>query len=248
MTTALRLEGVSRFFGGLGAVQNVTFDVETGARLAIIGPNGAGKTTLFNLISGELLPTAGHIYAFGRDVTHLAPHRRTALGLGRTYQITNLFPRLSVLENIVLAVQALERTKYVALKPQRAYAHLYERGRGLLDPLGLWDVRDVSVVSLSYGEQRALEIAMALAARPRLLLLDEPTAGLAHAETQTVQRIIRDLPREITILLIEHDMAVVFGVCERIMVLNYGEVVTAGSAENVAQDARVRQIYLGTHA
>jgi branched-chain amino acid transport system ATP-binding protein len=242
MTPALRLDRVSRFFGGLGAVQNVTLDVEVGARLAIIGPNGAGKTTLFNVISGELLPTSGRIFAFGNDVTQLAPHRRTALGLGRTYQLTNLFPRLSVLENIVLAIQAMETTKYSAFRPQRAYPHLYHRARVLLDPLDLWDVRDVSVASLSYGEQRALEIAMALGTRPRLLLLDEPTAGLAHAETQTVQRIIRDLPREITILLIEHDMSVVFGVCERILVLNYGEVVTAGPAETVAQDTRVREI------
>lgn len=246
--TALRLEGVSRAFGGLQAVNNVSFEVEGGARLAIIGPNGAGKTTLFNLISGELLPTAGQIHAFDTEITRLAAHRRTALGLGRTYQLTNLFPRLTVLDNTVLAVQALDATRYIVHKPLRAFAHLYERAHALLQPLGLWDVRDVLVASLSYGEQRALEIAMALGTRPRLLLLDEPTAGLSPAETQTVQQIIRDLPREITILLIEHDMAVVFGICEAIMVLNHGEVVAFGTAEHVAHDARVRQIYLGAHA
>lgn len=245
MTSALRVDRVSRVFGGLQAVRDVSFDVEPGARLAIIGPNGAGKTTLFNLISGELPCTGGRIVAFERDITRLQAHRRAAAGLGRTYQLTNLFPRLTVLENLLLAAQALQRVRYVALRPIRIYAQLYERARTLLEPLGLWEVRDVPVAELSYGDQRQLEIALALATQPRILLLDEPTAGLSPAETQHVLLIIRGLPREITILLIEHDMAVVFGVCERIVVLHQGEVVAAGAPDAVARDARVQEIYLG---
>lgn len=246
--TALRLQHVSRDFGGLHAVHDVSLEVPEGARLAIIGPNGAGKTTLFNLISGELLPNAGHIETFGVDVTRMPPHRRTAIGLSRTYQLTNLFPRLTVLENILLAVQALERTKYVALRRLQVYAFLFDRARDLLGPLGLWDVRNVPVAELSYGEQRELEIALALGTRPRVLLLDEPTAGLAPAETQGVLGLIRDLPRAITMLLIEHDMAVVFGVCDRIVVLDHGEVVATGTPDEVARDLHVQQIYLGTGA
>ncbi|MGQ0572138.1 MAG: ABC transporter ATP-binding protein [Armatimonadota bacterium] len=248
MTPALRLDGVARTFGGLRAVHHVSLEVPAGERLAIIGPNGAGKTTLFNLISGELPPTAGRIYAFGHDLTHLPPHRRTAIGLGRTYQLTNLFPRLTVMENMLLAAQGLERTKYVIWRPLRAFPHLFERARDLLVPLGLWKVRDVLVASLSYGDQRQLEIALALATRPRLLLLDEPTAGLSPAETQDVLEIVRGLPRGITILLIEHDMAVVFGVCERIVVLHHGEVVAAGTPEEIRRDIRVQEIYLGVPA
>jgi len=246
--TALRLQHVSCDFGGLQAVHDVSLEVPSGMRLAIIGPNGAGKTTLFNLISGELLPTAGRIEAFGTDITRLQPYRRTAIGLGRTYQLTNLFPRLTVLENMLLAVQALERTKYVALRTLRAYPYLFERARDLLAPLGLWEVRSVPVAELSYGDQRELEIALALGTRPRVLLLDEPTAGLAPGETQGVLGLIRDLPRTITILLIEHDMAVVFGVCERIVVLDHGEVVATGTPDEIARDPRVQQIYLGTRA
>jgi branched-chain amino acid transport system ATP-binding protein len=245
MTPVLRVQRVSRVFGGLQAVREVSFDVEPGVRLAIIGPNGAGKTTLFNLISGELPCTGGRIVAFERDITRLPAHRRAAAGLGRTYQLTNLFPRLTVLENLLLAAQALQRVRYVALRPIRIYAQLYERARTLLEPLNLWEARGVPVAELSYGDQRQLEIALALATQPRILLLDEPTAGLSPAETQHVLRIIRGLPREITILLIEHDMAVVFGVCERIVVLHQGEVVAAGAPDAVARDARVQEIYLG---
>ncbi|MDR7484586.1 MAG: ABC transporter ATP-binding protein [Armatimonadota bacterium] len=248
MSAVLRLRQVSRAFGGLQAVSRVSLDVEAGARLAIIGPNGAGKTTLFNLISGELMPTGGRIFALERDITRLPPHRRTALGLGRTYQLTNLFPHLTVLENMLLAVQALERTRYALLRPMRSFPHLYDRAEGLLGPLGLWDTRDVPVGSLSYGEQRQLELGLALAARPRILLLDEPTAGLSPAETQAVLRVIRGLPREITILLIEHDMTVVFGVCEHIVVLHQGQVVASGTPEAVRRDPTVRQIYLGAGA
>jgi branched-chain amino acid transport system ATP-binding protein len=245
MTPALRVQGLSRRFGGLEAVSAVNLEVAAGTRTAIIGPNGAGKTTLFHLISGELPPTSGQIWAFGRDITRMSAHRRAAAGLGRTYQLTTLFPNLTVLENILLGVLALERTRYVALRPLRTFTRLYDRAQELLEPLDLWAVRDATVARLSYGEQRQLEIALALATRPRLLLLDEPTAGLSPAETQRVLGIVRELPREITVLLIEHDMAVVFGTCERIVVLQQGEVVADGTPDEVAGDRRVQEIYLG---
>jgi branched-chain amino acid transport system ATP-binding protein len=245
VTPVLRTQGLSRRFGGLQAVSSVNLTVAPGTRTAIIGPNGAGKTTLFHLISGELLPTSGQIWAFGRDITRMPAHRRTAAGLGRTYQITTLFPRLTVLENILLGVQALDRTRYVALRPLHTFTRLYDRARELLEPLDLWEVRDTTVARLSYGEQRQIEIALALATRPRLLLLDEPTAGLSPAETQRVLGIVRGLSREITTLLIEHDMAVVFGTCERIVVLHQGEIVADGAPDQVAGDRRVQEIYLG---
>jgi branched-chain amino acid transport system ATP-binding protein len=245
MTAAIEVTGLTRSFGGLHAVRDVTFGVAPGERLAIIGPNGAGKTTLFNLISGELAPSAGRIVAFGADMTRLAPHRRTAAGLGRTYQLTRLFPRLTVLENTLLGVCALEPVRYDPVRPLRGHRDLRVRAQALLEPLGLWTVRDAAVEALSYGEQRQVEIALALATRPRALLLDEPTAGLSPAETRRVLDIIRGLPREIAVLLIEHDMAVVFGTCERILVLHQGGVVADGPAETVARDPRVQALYLG---
>jgi branched-chain amino acid transport system ATP-binding protein len=232
----------------LQAVRDVSFEVEPGARVAVIGPNGAGKTTLFHLISGELLPTSGHIDVFGHDVTRLPAHRRAALGLGRTYQVTNLFARLSVLENLLIAAAGLDRAKYSVFRPLSGYAHLHTKAEGLLRPLGLWEARDDTVASLSYGDQRQLEIALALAASPRLLLLDEPTAGLSAAETGGLLRIVRDLPRDLTVLLIEHDMAVVFGTCERIIVLDHGEMIADGAPDAIRHDARVREIYLGATA
>jgi branched-chain amino acid transport system ATP-binding protein len=248
VTAALSLQAVGRAFGGLQAVRDVSFDVEPGARMAVIGPNGAGKTTLFNLITGETLPTSGRIRIFGRDVTRLPPNRRAALGLGRTYQVTNLLPRLTVLDNMLLASAGLERTKFSVLRPMRAFRHLHARAETLLSPLGLWEVRDATVSELSYGDQRQLEIALALASSPQILLLDEPTAGLAAAETRALMEIVRSLPREITILLIEHDMSVVFGTCGRIMVLHSGEVVADGTPEAIRDDDRVREIYLGAGA
>jgi len=248
VTAALSLGAVGRAFGGLHALRDVSFDVEAGSRVAVIGPNGAGKTTLFNLISGETLPTTGRIQMFGRDITRMLPNRRTALGLGRTYQVTNLLPRLSVLDNSLLAVAGLERAKFALLRPMRQFVHLHARAEALLSPLGLWDLRHTAVSELSYGDQRQLEIAMALASAPRVLLLDEPTAGLAAAETRALMQIVRALPPEITILLIEHDMAVVFGTCERIIVLHAGEVVADGTPDVIRDDRRVREIYLGASA
>jgi branched-chain amino acid transport system ATP-binding protein len=243
---ALILAELSKAFGGLKAVENVSLSVAPGERRALIGPNGAGKTTLFNLISGDLPPTGGRITLFSQDVTYLPPHRRAALGLARTYQITNLFPSLTVLENLLLAVQALERTKLVLLRRVTSYAHLYARSRAVLESVGLGDKEGEVVRNLSHGEQRQMEIAMALACRPRLLLLDEPTAGLSPAESRMMTELLKRLNGEITLIVIEHDMDVAFALTDRVTVLHNGSVVADGSGDEVKANPLVREIYLGS--
>ena len=195
-THCLVLEGVSKAFAGLTAVDNVSFSVEHGARRVIIGPNGAGKTTLFNLISGALDPTGGRITYRGTDITHMAVHRRTALGITRTFQITNLFPNLTVLRNLVIACLALERTKFMMFRPVSSYGHLQEKAAELLKEFDLWKKRNELIKNLSHGDQRQIEVAMALAGQPRLLLLDEPTAGLSPAETRDLTRLLKSWTRQ----------------------------------------------------
>ena len=242
---ALTLTELSKAFGGLKAVEKVALSVAPGERRALIGPNGAGKTTLFNLISGDLPPSGGRITLFGRDVTYLPPHRRAALGVARTYQITNLFPSLTVLENLVLAVQGLERTKLVLLRPITSYTHLYARARTVLESVGLGDKEGEVVKNLSHGEQRQMEIAMALAGRPRLLLLDEPAAGLSPAESRMMTELLKRLNSGITLIVIEHDMDVAFALTDRVTVLHNGSVVADGSRDEVKANPLVREIYLG---
>jgi branched-chain amino acid transport system ATP-binding protein len=243
---ALSLAGLSKEFGGLRAVDGVSFDIARGEKRAIIGPNGAGKTTLFSLISGETRPTGGRISLFGRDVTRLAPHRRAALGLARTYQITNLFPRLTALENCLLAVQALTPAKFHLHRPLSRYPAFHERARAVLEAVRLGDKADEVVRNLSHGEQRQLEIALSLAGSPKLLLLDEPTAGLSPAESHMMTALLKSLDPAITLLVIEHDMDVAFALTDRITVLHYGKVVADGLAQEVKANALVQEIYLGT--
>jgi branched-chain amino acid transport system ATP-binding protein len=198
------------------------------------------------VITGELPPTSGRIRLFGREVAGLPAHRRAAMGLARTFQITNLFGPLTVEENVLLAVQALRVTKYVLTYPLRRYTGLHERARELLERAGLWEKRWTEVRSLSYGEQRQLEVLLALAGSPRLLLLDEPAAGLSPGERREMARFIKGLDPGITILLIEHDMDVAFEVADSIAVLHFGRLVTHGAKEAVRADPTVQEIYLGT--
>ena len=242
----LNLSNVSKAFGGLRAVDGVSLRVNPGERRAIIGPNGAGKTTLFHLISGELPTTEGRITLFGRDATRFSPHRRAALGLARTYQITNLFPRLTVLENCLLAVQALTPAKLHLHRALSRYPVLFERARAVLDAVGLTGKEGETVRNLSHGEQRQLEIALALAGTPKLLLLDEPTAGLSPAESQMMTALLKKLDPAITILIIEHDMDVAFELTNRITVLHFGKVVADGLGDEVKANPLVQEIYLGT--
>jgi branched-chain amino acid transport system ATP-binding protein len=242
---ALALKDLSISFGGLRAVADVDLTVHPGERRAIIGPNGAGKTTLFNLISGDLPPTTGQVLLFGQDITRLPPHRRAALGLARTFQITKLFPNLTVLENVLLACQALEWTKFSMFWPLRTYRPLYARGEELLRAVGVWDLRDETIKNLSHGVQRQLEVALALAGRPKVLLLDEPMAGLSPAETHEMTELLRKLDRSITLLIIEHDMDVVLDLAEHIAVLHLGKLIADGPKDAVRGNRQVQEIYLG---
>ncbi|MDP2935940.1 MAG: ABC transporter ATP-binding protein [Dehalococcoidia bacterium] len=242
----LHVENVSKNFGGLQALLGVNLTLQEGERRAIIGPNGAGKTTFFHLISGVLTPSSGHIHLFGQEVTSKPPYRRAALGLARTFQINNLFPNLSVLDNIVLSVQALEKTKFSMFKPMTSYRHVYLRAEELMEQWGLADKGNTTVRNLSYGDQRELEVVMALAQEPKLLLLDEPTGGLSPAETATVTAMLSQLPRHITVLLIEHDMDVAFTMADRVTVFYMGEVLAEGTPQEVRENPKVQEIYLGS--
>ena len=243
---ALAVTRLSKSFGGLRAVQQIDLSLAPGERHAIIGPNGAGKTTLFNLIAGELAPTAGRIALFGQDVTRLPPQRRAALGLARTFQVNTLFPSLTVTENLLLAVQGTLPTKLRLHRPISSYRDLYDRARAVLESVGLVGAGEVIVKTLSHGEQRQFEVALALASRPRLLLLDEPTAGLSLAESQRLTGLLKGLDRSMSLLVIEHDMDVVFDVAERITVLHDGKVIADGDRDEVKANPLVAEIYLGT--
>jgi len=242
---ALRLDGVTKDFGGLRAVDEVALAVRPGERRALIGPNGAGKTTLFNLILGSLPLTSGTVSLFGRDVTRTAAHVRAAQGLARTFQITNLFADLTVLENCLLAVQAQTPTRFAMLRPVGAFSGLHAQARATLLSVGLQDVGDAVVKNLSHGEQRQLEIALALAGRPRVLLLDEPTAGLSPAESRLMAGLIARLDPAITVLMIEHDMDIALELSAHVTVLHYGRVIADGLREAIRADPQVREIYLG---
>jgi branched-chain amino acid transport system ATP-binding protein len=242
---ALELRAVCRSFGGLRAVDGVELAVRPGERRALIGPNGAGKTTLFDLIAGAQPVSSGRITLFGHDVTGVAQHRRAALGLARTHQITNLFPTLSVLQNVQLAAQAHTRARFAMLRPVSSFVELQARAREALAAVGLGDRAGSAVGHLSHGEQRQLEIALALAGRPRVLLLDEPAAGLSQAEARRMTSLLHRLDPSITLLIIEHDMDIALEVARHVTVLHYGRVIADGPREQVRADPTVREIYLG---
>ena len=242
----LELRGLSKSFGGLHAVKDVNLQIFAGDRKAIIGPNGAGKTTLFNVITGTLPASSGQAILFGSDVTTWPSHRRTAMGMARTFQVTNLFPKLTVLDNVLLAIQGLRSMKFVLWRPLSSYRDVYEKARRLLEDVGYWDRRDVEVRNLSHGEQRQIEIVLGLASDPKILLLDEPAAGLASGESREMATFLKRLDPTLAILLIEHDMDVVFDVVDRISVLHFGEVVEEGPSDAIRRSTRVQEIYLGT--
>jgi len=243
---ALVLENVSRHFGGLKAVDGVSLTIPPGARHALIGPNGAGTTTLFNVISGELAPSAGAIALDGRDVSRLKPHQRAGLGIARTFQITKLFPNLTVIENVLLACEALDRRKLAMHRDVSSYPDLTQRAADLLDQFGLSGRMHELARNLAYGDQRKLEVALSMAGRPRLLLLDEPMAGLSAGESRSMQSILETLDPAIAVLLIEHDMDIAFAFAERVTVLHQGRVLTEGHKDQVSVNRGVQEIYLGT--
>jgi branched-chain amino acid transport system ATP-binding protein len=242
----LALDGLRRSFGAVNAVNGVTLAVAPLERRAIIGPNGAGKTTLFNLITGHLAPTAGRILFEEVPIAGLPPHAVARRGISRSFQRTNVFPRLPVKENLRLAAAAAGRGSYDLLGSVGRLWVPLERARATAEAVRLTDRLDVPAGTLSYGEQRQLEIGIALATGPRLLLLDEPTAGMSPEETQRMTELLGGLSREITLLIIEHDMDVVFTLADRITVLHYGEVLAEGTAAEVRANPRVYEVYLGS--
>jgi len=244
--TALEIDNLTHTFGGLTALADVSLAVAPGERLAIIGPNGAGKTTLFNLITGIFRPSAGRIRLFGHDVTRLPVHRRARLGLARTFQISTLFPKLTVLDSVLLAVQGLDPARFVLHRRRASYGHLRERAESLLSEWSLADRAHQVTRQLSYGEQRQVELILALAGAPKVLLLDEPTAGLSPAETASVAQMIRRFSRETTILLIEHDMDVALDLVDRVTVLVQGRVLAEGKKDAIRSDPNVAAIYFGS--
>jgi ABC-type branched-subunit amino acid transport system ATPase component len=245
MAPVLQTSALSRSFGGLAAVREVEFALEPGAREALIGPNGAGKTTFINLLTGVLPPSRGRILFAGEDVTRLSPWRRVRRGMVRTFQISQLFDDLTPLEAVTLAILEREGAATQLMRPLWRHAAIVDEAASLLDRLGLGDAMHARTAEMAYGRRRQLEIAVALAARPRLLLLDEPAAGVPLAERQEIMAMISALPRDVAVLLIEHDMDLVFRFAERITVLVGGAVLVQDTPARVANDARVKDAYLG---
>jgi branched-chain amino acid transport system ATP-binding protein len=242
----LELRGLCKSFGGLQATRSVSLRIMPGDRKAIIGPNGAGKTTLFNLITGIFPSTSGQVLLFGKDVTKWQSHQRTALGMARTFQVTSLFPKLSVLDNVLLAIKGLRPTKFVMWRFMSSYKDIYDKAHGLLERANFLDRKDVEVRNLSHGEQRQLEIVLGLASDPKILLLDEPAAGLSSGESADMTKFLNTLDPGLALLLIEHDMDVVFDVADEISVLHFGEILETGTPDQIHNSKRVQEIYLGT--
>lgn len=241
----LRTESLCKDFGGVRALRDVSLCVEKGERLAIIGPNGAGKTTFFSMIDGQSKPTAGKIYLLGQEITRVPGHRRAHCGICRSFQVTSLFKALTVMENMLLALHGTKQSRFQILRPITAYDDFYSKPQALLESMGIWEKRNELVRDIAYGEQRKLEIALGLASEPRLLLLDEPSTGLTSAERDDVARRVCNLGEDITVILSAHDMDLVFGVAQRIIVLHFGEIITMGTPEEIRNDPKTREIYLG---
>jgi branched-chain amino acid transport system ATP-binding protein len=232
-------------FGGLTALDNVSVAVPHGEIRAIIGPNGAGKSTFFNCVTGVIRPTSGRIALDGDDITGLPPHRISRRGIGRSYQITNILPGATVLENVRIAAQSRHHG-WSLLRHHRSFTDVIERARAVLADVALLDAADELAANLSHGAQRNLEIGIALATEPKLLCLDEPTAGMSVAETRATVELVRRIARNLTILIVEHDMEVVMGLAHRITVLHYGQVLAEGTPAEIQANPRVQEVYLKT--
>jgi branched-chain amino acid transport system ATP-binding protein len=243
--TALAVAGLSKSFGGLRVTDGVDLKVEPGERCLIIGPNGAGKTTLFNLITGEVAPDAGTVSLFGRDITRAPCRRRAHLGLARTYQIITLFPHDTIRHNVTLAFLGLSPRRWNPLTALASH-DLAERAHRALARVGLDHIADRPLAQTSYGERRRVEIAMALAQEPRVLLLDEPFAGLSIDERRDVQKLLFAIPRDVTVVMIEHNLDVALDLADRITLLHFGKVIVAGTRAEVVADPRTREVYLGS--
>ena len=241
----LRVDGLSKNFGGLQVLQELSFTVEGGEKLAIIGPNGSGKTTLLNILSGQLPATAGSVYLLRQEITRLAPHRRLHLGLARSFQLNNLFFNLTLIDNMLLALQGAERSHFQMFRSINAQPDLLATAQNLLESMGLWESRFAPVRTLSYGDQRRVEIAFAQASKPKLLLLDEPSAGLAAADAVVFGDAIRNSLGDTALIFCAHDMDLVFNLADRVMVLYFGQIIAQGIPQEIQANPRVKEIYLG---
>ena len=241
---ALTLDGMTVRFGGVVAVDDVSMTVRPGERRAVIGPNGAGKTTLFRAVSGEVFPNRGKVELFGQDITRKPPNRRAHLGIGRTYQVTNLFPALSVVDNVAVAAHGLSRQRFRSWWPVKLRGEVGERVDRVLEQVGLTDRRDRTVSELSHGEQRQLELALGLAGQPRLLLLDEPAAGLSASERVLMRDLILALPKDLSLILIEHDMDLALKLVDVVTVLDNGRQIAEGSPDEIRRNEDVQAVYL----
>jgi branched-chain amino acid transport system ATP-binding protein len=244
--TALTANGLSKSFGGLRVTDGVDLKVEAGERRLIIGPNGAGKTTLFNLITGEIAPDSGAVALLGQDITRIACRRRAHLGLARTYQIITLFPHDTILRNVTLALLGLMPLRWNPLVALDSWHGLADKAHAALARVGLEHIAERPLAQTSYGERRRVEIAMALAQQPKVLLLDEPFAGLSVDERRDVQKLLLEIPRAVTMVMIEHNMDVALELADRITLLHFGRVIVEGTRAEVVADARTREVYLGT--
>jgi branched-chain amino acid transport system ATP-binding protein len=240
----LEVEGVSKRFGNFVALNNVSARFEAGKLSAVIGPNGAGKSTFFNVVSGAFAPSSGRLRYQGRDITGMAPHEFARAGIAKSFQITNVFKQLSAHENVRVAVQ-MRRARYELFKPRAAMRELADHAQALLQRVGLADLHHRPAADLAHGQQRALEVAMALAAEPQLLLMDEPTAGMSPEETRVMMDLITSLAAERTVILVEHKMKLVMGICQRLLVLHHGEFLAEGTPDEIKNNADVRRVYLG---
>jgi branched-chain amino acid transport system ATP-binding protein len=242
---ALEVLGLNKRFGGLPATKEVSLTVMPGERRLIIGPNGAGKTTLFNLVTGDLSPDTGSVKLFGQELLKLPTQQRVHLGLARTYQILTLFPKETLVHNVVLALLGLHTLRWNMWTFLSGQRHLYDAAYEALTLVGLGASADRTVAETSYGERRRLEMAMALAQKPKVLLLDEPLAGLSQEERSQVREVLSRVPRDVTIVMIEHDMDSALAFAERITLLHYGEVIVEGTRAEVVADPRTKEVYLG---
>jgi branched-chain amino acid transport system ATP-binding protein len=243
---ALEIINLNKAFGGLSVTQNVSLVIRPGERRLIIGPNGAGKTTLFNQISGDMRPSTGRIKLFDTDVTQFPPYQRAHFGISRTYQIITLFSGDTLEHNITLGLLGLRPSRWQMWRPLSSYGDLATEARRVLDAVGLLHLAAHPVSEIAYGEKRRVELAMALAQKPRVLLLDEPLAGLSDTERSQVKSLIASIPRETTVIMIEHDMDTALDLAETVTLLNYGRVIVDGERDAVIADERTREVYLGT--
>ena len=243
---ALEVTGLNKAFGGLSVTQNISLAIRPGERRLIIGPNGAGKTTLFNQITGDMRPNSGKIVLFGTDVTQFTPYRRAHFGLSRTYQIITLFAGDTLEHNVTLGLLGLRPSRWQMWRPLSFYREFTTEARRSLDQVGLLHLAQHPVSDIAYGEKRRVELAMALAQKPRVLLLDEPLAGLSNAERSTVKSLIASIPRQTAVVMIEHDMDTALDLAETVTLLNYGRVIVDGQRDAVIADERTREVYLGT--